>query len=105
MITFKDVSGNQLLSPEDEHYEDILSAYNVSGMGDDSIFKFKTILHLEDELYPYNRKIKIEKRNNEEDQKAFGEGSARLVHEDLSKGMKIFRITNQAVGGSSWKRF
>lgn len=89
------------LNPNNPEHNDLVNAYNNAHSKNDPNVprqpgQIKSIEQMKTVLEPHLADIRKQKQEEQEDKDAFERGDVELVHHDPEKGLKVFKVRNQA---------
>ena len=101
---FSHIAGFDENNPE---HQDLVHAFNQSGFPTNHASHIKSMDELKDKVAPKLQAIHQARAEEKEHQAAIARGDAELVHHDPEKGIKVFKVKNQAGGcavgkGTKW---
>ena len=101
---FSHIAGFDENNPE---HQDLVHAFNQSGFPTNHASRIKSMEELKDKVAPKLQAIHQSRAEEKEHQAAIARGDAELVHHDPEKGIKVFKVKNQAGGcavgkGTKW---
>ena len=101
---FAHIAGFDENNPE---HQDLVHAFNQSGFPTNHASRIKSMDELKDKVAPKLQALHQARAEEKEHQAAIARGDAELVHHDPEKGIKVFKVKNQAGGcavgkGTKW---
>ena len=101
---FSHIAGFDENNPE---HQDLVHAFNQSGFPTNHASRIKSMDELKDKVAPKLQALHQARAEEKEHQAAIARGDAELVHHDPEKGIKVFKVKNQAGGcavgkGTKW---